>query len=187
MEYTKRDGRAHWHFEVDPLGTDRHGSWYAGRPGIQLQKAAEPPIEEVDGFVMLVPASGDWIAFWNRQEEPAIYVDVTTTPACGTHTVTAVDMDLDVLMWWDGRVTEEDRDEFELHQKLMAYPDQLLAGAEATARWLEETMTHRRPPFDETGPRWLEVASVDWGQPDQPVNAQSRPSKTQSDRLSPDE
>lgn len=162
MEYAKWDGRLHWHFDVETLGTDGHGSWYCGRPGILLQKGQAPPIEEVDGFVMLVPQTGDWIAFWNRLEDPAVYVDVTTTPVVHAEKITAVDLDLDLIRWRDDRVTEDDRDEFELHQQLMSYPPQVVAGAEEAARWLQAAITGREPPFDETGDRWLAVAFNKW-------------------------
>jgi uncharacterized protein len=162
MEYTKWDGRLHWHIDVESLGHDSHGNWYTGRPGIWLQRGEEPPIEEVDGFVMLVPRTGDWIAFWNRLEEPSIYVDVTTTPEVHADKIAAVDLDLDLIRWRDGRVTEDDRDEFELHQRQMAYPPAVVAGAEKTARWLEAAMTARQPPFDDTGAEWLKAASRAW-------------------------
>lgn len=162
MEYSKWDGRLHWHFEVEALGIDDYGTWFSGRPGISLQRGDETPIVEVDGFAMLVPRAGDWIAFWNRVEEPAVYVDVTNTPVLYPDRITAVDLDLDILRWRDGRVTEEDRDEFELHQRQMAYPAEVVAGAERAARWLEAAITAGEAPFDDTGAKWLDTARRTW-------------------------
>lgn len=165
VEYTKWDGARHWHFEVELLGADAHGTWFSGRPGIDLQRADEPPVTDVDGFVMLVPAEGDWIAFWNHLDEPAVYVDVTNSPVMDSDAVRAVDLDLDVIAWRAGGVEIVDRDEFEQHQVALGYPSEVVAGAEKTALWLESRMREGRAPFDATGPAWLDRAAASWEEP----------------------
>lgn len=162
MEYAKWDGRRHWHFEVEELSEDDHGHWFHGRPGVLLQRADEPAQEEIDGFVMLVPHSGDWIAFWNREDNPAVYVDVTTAPRLEGGTIGAIDLDLDVIAWRDGRVEVVDRDEFEAHRVSLGYPLEVVTAAKATAAWLEAEMTAARAPFDDTGSAWLEEAARRW-------------------------
>lgn len=163
MEYSKYDGSRHWHFPVQHLGSDEHGTWFGGSPGIQLQKNEEPPITEVDGFVMLVPSAGEWIAFWNRSDEAAVYVDITDTPRLELGTISAVDLDLDVIVWQDGRVEVVDRDEFDQHRREMGYPAEVVAAAEAAAVWVEAAMRAGQAPFDRTAEPWLERAAADWG------------------------
>jgi predicted RNA-binding protein associated with RNAse of E/G family len=163
MAYSKWDGSSHWHFEVQELGHDQHGHWFSGAPGILLQRAEEPPTEEVNGFVMLVPQLGSWIAFWNRVGEVTTYIDVTDLPRIVDGTIQAVDLDLDVIAWRDGRVEVVDRDEFEEHQELLGYPADVVVGAEQTAAWLETEVRGGRAPFDGVAQDWLDRAVAAWG------------------------
>jgi uncharacterized protein len=164
MAYTKWDGSSHWHFEVQELGHDSHGRWFSGAPGILLQRGEEPPIEEVNGFVMLIPRLGDWIALWNRVSAVATYIDVTDSPRIVDRTIRAVDLDLDVIAWRDGRVEIVDRDEFEEHQELLGYPPDVMAGAEQTAAWLETELRAGRAPFDGVAQVWLDRAIAAWAE-----------------------
>ena len=93
VSFTKWGDRQHWHFTVEHLADDEHGRWFLGRPGILLQRGSEPPVEERDGFAMLVPVVGDWIAFWNVDDDVEIYVDVCRNVALAATTISAVDMD----------------------------------------------------------------------------------------------
>jgi len=162
VEFSKWDGARHWHFEVEELGTDRHGSWFGGRPGIAAQRGDEDPVVLPHGIVLLVPVEGDWIANWSNREDRVVYVDVTDTPVVTRATVRAVDLDLDVIGWPDGRVEIVDRDEFEFHRIAMAYPPDVVARAEATAATLEAMMREARAPFDGSGAAWLKKATEVW-------------------------
>ena len=44
-----------------------------------------------------------------------------------------IDLDLDVARTWSGQVEILDQDEFELHQKTLQYPRDIIARAESTA------------------------------------------------------
>lgn len=167
VEYTKWGGARHWHFPVDQLGADEHGTWYSGPPGIHLQRGDEPPVLELDGFVMLVPggtsvATKDWIAFWNPWDGPAIYVDVTDTPRSDGRMVSAIDLDLDVIARRDGRAELVDVDEFDEHRIALGYPQDVVDGALATADWLLDRVGCEAPPFDATGRVWLQRAAKSW-------------------------
>ena len=155
VAYTKWDGAAHWQFDMERLGRDEYGVWLAGRPGTMLQRGAEPPIIKVDAFVLLVPDEGRWMAAWNAESEHEIYVDVTTAPAWSDGTVSAVDLDLDVVRMRDGAVILLDEDEFAEHRVLFAYPPSVVGAAEATAAWLMGQVAARVEPFGAVGARWL--------------------------------
>jgi protein associated with RNAse G/E len=47
---------------------------------------------------------------------------MTTVPIFGTETITAVDLDLDVIRRHDGTVFVDDEDEFTEHRELYGYP-----------------------------------------------------------------
>jgi hypothetical protein len=155
LVFTKWDGRLHWHFFLRRLGEDEHGVWLAVPAGTPYQRGYEEPLIESDGFLVLIPSTGSWAALWNLKKEPEIYVDVTSPPEWSDGVVTAVDLDLDVVRYRDGRVRVLDRDEFAEHRALMAYPQTVVDGAEATARWLTEAMAARREPFGDASGRWL--------------------------------
>jgi len=163
MEFSKWDGRRHWHFEMEELGTDRHGRWFSGPPGTTAKRGDEDHVVEVGGFVMLVPAEGDWIANWNHAGDVAVYVDITDTPVVREGIIRAVDLDLDVIARRDGTVEVVDRDEFEAHSVSMAYPPDVIARAEVAAAGVEGLMRGAQAPFDDTGPSWLDTAAATWG------------------------
>lgn len=111
---------------------------------------------------MLVPRRGDWIAFWSRTTEVALYIDVTDSPRVVGGTIRAVDLDPDVIAWRDGRVEVIDRDEFKEHQELFRYPAGVVAAAEQTAAWLEAELRAGRAPFDGVARVWLDRAGAAW-------------------------
>lgn len=155
--FTKWGGQRHWQFTVTPLGSDRYGWWLGGRSGMELRRGDEEPWVQHHDVVMLVPDSGFWTAYWNWGDPSKIeiYVDVTTKPVRTADTVTAVDLDLDVIRFEDGRVELVDEDEFAAHQVRYGYPQDVVAQARATADELVRAITARVEPFDTVGAGWL--------------------------------
>ena len=167
LRYTKWDGRLHWHFDLQPLGEDEHGLWLGAPVGCLLQRGDEPPKESPVGFAVLIPRRGCWTAYFNNPADsdalglPAgklveIYVDVTDEPKRRGAVVHAIDLDLDVLRWRDGRVSLEDEDEFLEHQVNYGYPPDVIARVEETSRELLEQMRNRSEPFGNAADRWLD-------------------------------
>ena len=155
MRYSKWGGIDHWHFELEPLGQDQFGWWFFGRKGMIQQRGAEPPIALSHDFVLLMPAAGCWTACFNAENAMEIYVDVTTRPALAEGTVSAVDLDLDVVRYRDGRVEVLDEDEFAEHQVLLGYPAELITQARQTCDWLVAAVSSRAEPFGQAGAAWL--------------------------------
>jgi uncharacterized protein len=161
MRFTKWGGRLHWHYQVEPLGTDRHGWWLGGPEGTFFRRGDEEPILRRHDHVMLVPGEGDWIASWHAGSETEIYVDVTTCPARNGDVIEAVDLDLDVIRRRDGRVMLVDEDEFAEHQVLLGYPAEVIARAQVTAEDLVARITAASEPFGRVGQGWLARFSSD--------------------------
>jgi protein associated with RNAse G/E len=155
MRFTKWGGRLHWHYPVVSLGTDRHGWWLGGPEGTSFRRGDEEPIVRQHDYVMLVPAEGDWIATWHMGSETEIYVDVTTRPARNGDIIEAVDLDLDVIRFRDGRVMLVDEDEFAEHQVQLGYPAEVIARAQATADDLLARVSTAAEPFGRAGHDWL--------------------------------
>jgi hypothetical protein len=158
VHYTKWGGIDHWHFIMHRLGEDQFGWWFFGRQGIRIQRGDEPPVTQLHDFVLLVPVVGNWTACFNAENEMEIYADVTTRPVVTSDQVTAVDLDLDVVRYRDGRVAVLDEDEFADHQVRLAYPAELIAGAQATCDELVSGVSQHTEPFGQAGPTWLAKA-----------------------------
>jgi len=155
VRYTKWGGIDHYHFTMDLLGQDEHGWWLFGRTGMAVQRGSEPPVRQPRDFALLVPAEGNWTACFNVEGDLDIYADVTTRPVLADGLVTAVDLDLDVVRFWDGRVAVLDEDEFAEHQAELGYPAELVAGARATCDWLVGAVSARAEPFGQASTPWL--------------------------------
>lgn len=134
IRFTKWGGKRHWEYALEPLGNDEHGWWLGGRTGMMLRRGLEPPVRQPHDFVCLVPDGQWWIASFNGTGTTGIdvYVDVTTPPVRTATSVTAVDLDLDVVRLRDGTVEVLDADEFAEHQVLYRYPDDVITAAQAS-------------------------------------------------------
>lgn len=70
-----------------------------------------------------------------------------------------VDLDLDVIRPVDGEVFLDDQDEFVEHQRIMKYPDDVVARAEESARWLMAAVAGRHGPFGGAHEPWLAMVT----------------------------
>jgi predicted RNA-binding protein associated with RNAse of E/G family len=158
IRFTKWGGKRHWRYPLEVLGSDGYGWWLGGRTGILLRRGFEEPIVQPHDFVVLVPDEGCWIANFNAANPGSdieIYVDVTDRPVRDGELVHAVDLDLDVIRRFDGRVEVLDEDEFAEHQLTYGYPADVIARASATTAELVESMKARTEPFGEVGAAWV--------------------------------
>ena len=65
VRYTKRDGKLHWHFDLEYLGEDEHGLWLGAPEGCLLQRGDEPGNPAPHAFACLIPSEGSWTAYFN--------------------------------------------------------------------------------------------------------------------------
>jgi uncharacterized protein len=162
VEYTKYDGSLHWHFTMDYLGADEHGTWLGARPGLMTRRGSEQPIAIEQSHVLLVPAGQWWTATFNAEPVPTeIYCDICTIPRWLDETrVTMADLDLDVIRRRpDRQVLVLDEDEFAEHQVRYGYPADVITRAEATAAWLTDAIRSGAEPFVTAYRPWLQKVS----------------------------
>jgi len=155
VRFTKWGGGAHWEFPVTVLGTDALGVWCGAPVGTRL---ARPGAELTSPFawVTLFPHEQPWAAsYYDSVDQYAVYVDVTTPPIWDGHTVTMVDLDLDVILDRDGSLMLDDEDEFEEHQASLGYPADVVDLARRTARGLMDAAFEGEEPFGGAGAGWL--------------------------------
>ncbi len=129
------------------------------RPGVEL---ASP-----QHFVTLLPRTGEFVATFYDEElhAPAgeggwgmveVYVDIATTPVWQGSTVSAVDLDLDVVRTRVGRTWVDDEDEFAEHRVRYGYPDEVVRAASRSCDAVLADVTAGRGPYDgRCGPAWI--------------------------------
>ena len=157
VDFRKWGGAEHWAFRLERLAEDEHGVWLGGRPGNVTLRGPRGALAFKTHHLMLIPAGAWWVASFNEPPTRSlIYVDVTTPPRWDGDLVTMVDLDLDVILGPDGDVFLEDEDEFDEHRVALAYPDDIVHRARATADQVLRSVRAREEPFATVGPRRLE-------------------------------
>ena len=156
---TKWGEHPHWQFETERLGEDEHGVWLGARAGRQMSKPGTRVTLNYDS-VMVVPRRQPYVATFNsarhRTESAyAIYVDITTPARWHDQAVTMVDLDLDVVVRWDGSIYVDDEDEFRDHQSVYAYPDEVIEMARHSCNSMLAAVREVREPFGTVGRAWL--------------------------------
>ncbi len=152
FQWSKYNNNPHWNHTTQYLGEDEHGLWFrqaqgshSHRPGLTYN--TETPV------LFLLDREGNWVAKLfpeGRDDNMLIYIDIATNVTYNpdTHTVTGVDMDLDVIKTTTREPWIEDEDEFETHTTLYNYPDTLVKTAKTTAQTLLEKIQNQEAPFD---------------------------------------
>jgi uncharacterized protein len=157
--FTKWGDRPHWEYDALRLGEDEHGTWVGmpvgtaiSRPGVSFQ-TDQPQ-------VALFPDAPYAACFYGPGGHVPcdVYVDITTPPVWRDGTVTAVDLDLDVLLGRTGRVWVDDEEEFAEHRARYRYPDDIVEMATRSCSAVLGAVSARLPPYDRgTWTRWLDL------------------------------
>lgn len=171
MVFTKWGGRPHWEFDALMLGEDEHGTWVGAPSGTRLSRPGANFLTPL-GFVSLIPRCEPFVATFYAEggtDLPEgwveVYVDITTEPTWKGTTVTAVDLDLDVIRGRTSRVWVDDEDEFADHRVRFGYPPEIVQLATTSCARVQEAVTARRPPYDGRVPvRWLQQLIVEAAQ-----------------------
>lgn len=156
----KWGGHPHYRGDMRLLGDDEHGTWLWGLAGRVLHRGDGDSFVTQQDTVIVVPREAWWhAAWWLGHPEIALYVNINTPARRDRDRIVAIDLDLDVIRWHDGRVAVVDRDEFELHQVRYDYPPDIVAAAEAATAEAYDLVVRDQPPFDGAAARrWVERA-----------------------------
>lgn len=157
VRFTKWGGHPHWGVDVLWLGEDEHG-WWVGWPEGTVWSGPGMTFTAHGLQVGLFPRDRGFAATFYQPVADyrfRIYADVATTPRWRGRTLTAVDLDLDVVQHFDGEVAIEDEDEFELHKVRYGYPAEMVTAAEAECQRLVDEMRSGAAHFAEVlAERW---------------------------------
>ena len=157
---TKWGNRPHWVYTGTYLGSDEAGDWIAFPAGSRFTRPGVVYVAPSDQ-VGLVPAPGErarpgFLATFHAAGGPVqTYVDITTPATWQGSALHAVDLDLDVVRGWTGRVWVDDEDEFAAHRTTLGYPADLVAHATTWCDRVQDALTRGRPPFDGREVSWL--------------------------------
>ncbi len=164
VRFSKYDGSRHWEFAMTRLGADEHGTWLQAPVGCELVRPGRR-VRSSYSFVCLLPHEEHFVAAFHDRtpgiepDVPSVYVDISTPPQwVSANEVTMVDLDLDVILGWDGVLILDDEDEFALHRVAFGYPDELVELAQHAADRVMDLVRHRLAPFGGTAERWLATA-----------------------------
>jgi protein associated with RNAse G/E len=152
--FRKWDNSPHWVHQEVLLGVDDCGTWIGQqkdwtsiRPG-RLMKTDAPN-------VTVVRDGAGWVAtFFGAEREHGIRIYVDLVADLRLDTMTAIDMDLDVILN-DRGVWIDDEDEFADHRVAMGYPDDVVARVEHDAQEVARMIAAGEAPFDGRAERWL--------------------------------
>jgi hypothetical protein len=147
------------------LGEDEFGVWYEVRAGLPWCRGSTVLFDGPFDAIVCVSDRGGYIAwFWTDIEhgELDLYVDVVTDVQRSHSSMTAIDLDLDVIRRRDdGAVELLDEDEFAEHQVELLYPASAIEHAETVARTVLDAVRRGAAPFDGTAAaRWHAASSI---------------------------
>lgn len=150
----------HWEYDAVPLGSDTHGHWLGIPRGAWLSRPGAGFVAPSD-HVTLIPHDAWSLATFYQVGDPdapvEVYVDIATpaTWAADQSSVTAVDLDLDVVRGTTGRIWVDDEDEFAAHRIELGYPDDVVAEALRSCADILRMLNEREAPFDGAAESWL--------------------------------
>jgi protein associated with RNAse G/E len=159
--YRKYDGSLHWNQPAWRLGEDEYGVWVGAPAGTPVRLGEQHRQPATAAHAVLLPRDGWWTAVFNAPpHRTEVYCDVTTVPVWTGDEVGMVDLDLDVRRRRGGEVQLLDEDEFAAHRVKYNYPPDVVASAEAAARWLAGALSDGAEPFAGGYRHWLELADL---------------------------
>ena len=159
MVFTKWGGGAHWEYDAQRLGRDDQGTWLGVPLGTSLSRPGAA-FETSELQVVLVPDEDPFVATFYRRGELTpceVYVDITTPPQWSGSAVAVVDLDLDVVRGWTGRVWVDDEDEFAEHRVSLGYPEEVARMADEACEEVRRRLESSRAPYDGTAERWFSL------------------------------
>ena len=156
MLATKWPDLPHWEHDALVLGRDDHGTWLGAPRGTLMERPGSTFRTDWEQ-VTLVPDGAPFVAtFYSRPAPVEVYVDISGHATWSEGAVTAVDLDLDVVRGWTGRVWVDDEDEFADHRVRLGYPDEVVALATRSCDEVRAAVGAGLAPYDGvTGAHWL--------------------------------
>ena len=143
------------------VNKDRYGLWlfspkgtiYRGQSGKTIGECevGQGTLPEGLPVIHLMPEALWWTASWCREHETRISVDICTPPVFDDEEWTYTDLELDPLVWADGRITVDDEDEFVESCEAGRISDSEATSARSTTMEVVKCMQDGAEPFGRLG------------------------------------
>jgi protein associated with RNAse G/E len=152
IEVRKWDQRLHYAMFATLVEDDGERLWFAAQVGTVIEHFTYGSIWSTIAPFDLVLWRDRWYNVYINADVSGVlehyYCNVALPPIIEGHTLSFVDIDLDVRFWLDGRHEVLDEDEFIAHTALFGYPDDVQRRARQTVQELLALWQARQPPFD---------------------------------------
>lgn len=141
---------------LEPLGSDEFGTWYGSAVGsVVVSHANGRSFETTRSFVAVTTDGAMSLAHFfepsgSERSGNQVYIDVGIV-TIEDHTLTIIDLDLDVVVRSDGSVELEDEDEFLEHQRTYGYPAEVITAAQGEADELIAAIRSGIEPYVSVG------------------------------------
>lgn len=134
---------------VDVVGRDAFGVWAAVPAGSENGSSDGYEWAAAHDAVMLIPAAGDYTAYWSTYG--TVYIDVAINTLRENGDVDVLDLDLDVTVDRDGNIGVVDVAEFRARSVESVYPEWLIERALRSLTAVVDAIVREQAPFDQSG------------------------------------
>lgn len=143
---TKYDGTLHYRFYAKVVAESDEAIAIYRKPGIPYESYRGEGLGENNLLVLFYKHRfHNVVISWNADWVPEMhYLNITSLAAWDNHSVSAVDLDLDLIRRATGEVIVDDEDEFEEHIERFRYPKKLVDQCRAELARLQIAMQERR-------------------------------------------
>jgi protein associated with RNAse G/E len=154
VEARKYDGARHLTFPAFLLSDNGERLWFRSQVGGQIEHLTRGEVWPITRPSDMIFWRGRWYNVYLNYEADGrlqeFYCNVGLPPVISTadHTLSFVDLDLDVQIWPDGRIELLDEDEFIAHAAHYAYPEDVQRSARQAVDDLLALWRVRAVPFD---------------------------------------
>ena len=158
VQFLKNPDILHWGYVGHRLGADEWGEWIGVPTGSSRWKGPDAYPPTPSDAVFCAPRDQWWHLHYNGAAAPNYthFVDIVTPPVwVSDERYELIDLDLDVAVRIDGTLEVQDEDEFEVHQVLYEYSDEMISKALAATDDVLGRLQDRQEPFFEVAAAWL--------------------------------
>lgn len=157
LRYLKWPTDLHYAMSATVVTDDSDGTWLTAPAGTPIDHGPKGVLPARAKSVVFVPRSRPWTARWydaadrgrgGRVDSYSCYIDITSPPSRSRTAIEVVDLDLDVVLTWEGEIRVLDEDEFVENASKRGYPTHLVAEARSALREAESLLRTTSTPFD---------------------------------------
>ena len=160
---TKYDGTIHYRFPVDVVAESNETIAVYRKPGVRYKSYRGEGLAENHLLILFYKnRHHNVVVSWSAEWIPEMhYLNITSPAVWDDRSVTAIDLDLDLIRRATGEVFVDDEDEFESHIERFHYPNELVDQCRDELSRLQVAMRERRGILSDRIFEWRPSSSPD--------------------------